>query len=253
MTTNLTQISILLTLSGFLFSACGSVDPIGFESEYSDSENFRLFPGDVVQIVVSNVESKTTVEEKMFDVSQTVRPDGNISVPLAGDYNVSGDTIGDVRKELSKTIGASLGDNQIEVSMFLVEAKSQVVHVFGEVGMPGRYQYSGSQTIIDVLAMAGGFNRRASYDVSVVRQNEAMLAEGKSIEVDVSAIMYDGDQSRNFYLQPRDIIVAERSIGAIIEDFVVSLFSPVKGLLEGITQVLFGSTSLGWATSETSK
>jgi len=84
-----------------------------------------------------------------------VRPDGKISLPLIGDLRADGRTPTQLQDEIRQKLLAYLSDP--EVSVIVQEAKSQKFNILGEIERPGSYVLSHSMTVLDAIAVAGGF------------------------------------------------------------------------------------------------
>ena len=123
-------------------------------------EEYRLGPGDKLRIEV--------YKDPQLSQSAQIRPDGKITLPLIGDVAASGQT----PLELRDSIAASLKEfiTNPTVTVIVVEALASQVFVMGEVTHPGPVQLHGPTTILQVLAVAGGFKEFANTkDVRVMR------------------------------------------------------------------------------------
>src|SRR5207249_4439847 len=111
-------------------------------------EGYRIGPEDMLQISVW----KNDALSKLVPV----RPDGMISLPLLHDVQAAGLT----PMELRDTLARKLTDFMPapEVSVIVTDVRSFKVSVIGEVHKPARYELKGRTTVLDVLALAGGFN-----------------------------------------------------------------------------------------------
>jgi polysaccharide export outer membrane protein len=122
--------------------------------------DYRLAAGDKLRIEV--------YKDAQLSQSLQVRPDGKITLPLVGDIAAAGRT----SMELRDTIAASLEEYIREpvITVIVVETTPQVVYVTGEVTKPGPVTISGPLTILQALAMAGGFTDFANRkDVQILR------------------------------------------------------------------------------------
>src|SRR5438034_6178648 len=88
-----------------------------------------------------------------------VRPDGMISLPLVQDVQAAGLTPMELRDALTKKLSEFMPSP--EVSVIVTEVRSFKVSVIGEVVKPARYELKSRATVLDVLAIAGGFNEFA--------------------------------------------------------------------------------------------
>lgn len=84
----------------------------------------------------------------------TVRPDGRISLPLVDDIEVEGLTI----PELDKVVTAKLQEyiKYPEVSISIRRLGGKRVIVLGEVNYAGVYQVTGTESVLEAIAMAQG-------------------------------------------------------------------------------------------------
>ena len=105
--------------------------------------NYRVLPPDVLSI-------QSRFVPEIHNVSQQVRPDGVLNLPLVGELYVAGLT----PKEIEQKIAAAAeyyyedADATVAVSGY----NSQRIYVFGQVSAPGPQQWTGTNTVLDVLA-----------------------------------------------------------------------------------------------------
>jgi len=153
---------------------------------------YRIGPEDVLQISVWKNEAMSRVVP--------VRPDGMISLPLLSDIQAAGSTPTELRDLLLKRLAEYMPAP--EVSVIVTEVRSFKVSVLGEVRKPGRYELKSWTTVLDVLAMAGGFTQFASRSRIVILQPDGKTM--KRIPFNYNKIA--GEQE-NFYLRNGDIVL----------------------------------------------
>ncbi|MEZ5286669.1 MAG: polysaccharide biosynthesis/export family protein [Vicinamibacterales bacterium] len=112
---------------------------------------YRISRGDKLRIEV--------YKDEYLSQSVQVRPDGRITLPLIGDLAASGLTA----VQLRDRIGTSLKEyvSNPVVTVIVVEATDPVVYVMGEVNNPGSIPIRGPLTVLQALAVAGGFKEFA--------------------------------------------------------------------------------------------
>ncbi len=159
------------------------------------SLGYRIGAEDVLQISVWNNEALSRVVP--------VRPDGMISLPLLNDVPAAGSTPLELRDALMKRLAEYVP--QPEVSVIVTEVRSFKVSVIGRVAKPGRYELKTWATVVDVLAMAGGFTEYASKSRIVVLRSEGKTQ--KRIPFNYDKLDSDGRERVNFYVQPGDIVL----------------------------------------------
>src|SRR2546428_11392213 len=127
----------------------------------ADQEEYTIGPEDVLNISVwQNDQLSRTVP---------VRPDGKISLPLVNDIQAAGLTPMQLRGTLAKKLADRI--SAPEVSVIVVEVHSMKVSIVGEVERPGRFELRSQATVLDILALAGGFKEFAATDrIFIVRK-----------------------------------------------------------------------------------
>lgn len=83
-----------------------------------------------------------------------VRPDGKISLPLLGEFQAAGSTAKQLEAKLVKALAEIVQNPQVTV--IVQEIRSRKFSISGEVNRPGAYPITGSLTILDAVAIAGG-------------------------------------------------------------------------------------------------
>jgi polysaccharide export outer membrane protein len=88
-----------------------------------------------------------------------VNGQGQISMPLVGVISVGGMTTQQIEKRLKDAYGSEYLRNP-QITVEVKEFHHQRVAVTGAVPKPGYYDIIGPRTLLEVLAMAGGFTNR---------------------------------------------------------------------------------------------
>jgi len=154
---------------------------------------YRIGPEDVLTISVWKNDSLTR--------SVPVRPDGKISLPLLNDVQAAGLSAQDLRDVLTQKLGAYMPNP--EVSVIVTSINSFKVSLIGEINRPGRIELRSWTTVLDALALAGGFTPFASRSKIVILQPDGKGM--KRIPFNYNKAL-DGEQE-NFYLRNGDIIL----------------------------------------------
>lgn len=168
--------------------------------------DYRIGPEDMLQISVWKNETMSR--------TVPVRPDGKISLPLLHDVQAAGLTPLELRDILTQKLTEYMPNP--EVSVIVTEVRSFKVSVIGEVLKPARYELKSWSTVLDALALAGGFTPFAAKSKIVIfrpdgntvkripfNYNKLTASEGF-----LDRILNAGsDMPENFYLQNGDIIL----------------------------------------------
>jgi len=129
-----------------------------------------------------------------------VSQSGIISLPLLGDIRVVGLTPAAVEQELRLRYAKYL--HEPEVGVLVKEYRSQRVSVLGAVQHPGVFSLTGPKTLVDVLALAGGLNEKASGQVHLSRQG-SQGQEGYLIDL---LALTENAAAHNLLVRAEDVI-----------------------------------------------
>lgn len=146
-------------LLGCLLAACTSTpEPMvpaqnvqGFQPYSSALPNYRVFPGDQLEITFySAPELSRTV---------LVGPDGRIQLPLVDPVMVADLTVPEINQKLQQIMGTRLVDPS--TSAVVTTFGPQRVFVGGEVRQPGVVDIPGQMDALQAIIAAGGFTDRS--------------------------------------------------------------------------------------------
>jgi polysaccharide export outer membrane protein len=135
----------------------------------------------------------------------TVRPDGMISLPLIGDVLAAGQT----PDELQKVIVKRLKEYQetVVVSVIVLNVNSYRIFVLGEVAKPGLLTLKRKTTLLQAIALAGGFNQFASKNkITVIRERSSGDTKEEKIMIRFDDIINDSKLDTNIFLKSGDTI-----------------------------------------------
>jgi len=140
------------------------------------------------------------------DVSRSlpVRSDGKISLPLVGELQASGQTPQQLEQEITKRLASYISEP--EVTVIVTDSKSQKINILGMVSRPGAYLLTSSTTVLDAIAMSGGFKDFAKQkSIYVLRQD----ADGKQqrLSFNYKDVIKGKNTEQNIRLQAGDTVV----------------------------------------------
>jgi len=140
------------------------------------------------------------------DVSKTVpvRSDGKISLPLVGELQAAGQTPRQLEQEISKRLQSYISEP--EVTVIVTDSKSQKINILGMVSRPGAFLMTSSTTVLDAIAMAGGFRDFAKQkSIYVLRTGP----DGKQnrIPFNYKDVIKGKNPDQNIRLQAGDTVV----------------------------------------------
>ena len=137
---------------------------------------YRIGPLDVLDITVFQVPDLTKTVQ--------VADSGTINLPLVGEVPVAGKTAQDVERDLTAKLGAKYLQNP-QVTVYVKEYNSQQVTIEGAIKKPGVFPLRGKTSLLQLIALANGFEDSSDYTVLILRQNNGKRSAAK---FDVGAI-----------------------------------------------------------------
>jgi polysaccharide biosynthesis/export protein len=162
----------------------------------ASAKDYRLLPGDKLRVEV--------YKDAQLSQSLQVRPDGKVTLPLIGDIVATDLT----PIQLRDRIATGLKDyiNNPVVTVIVVEASPVMVYVMGEVAQPGSIPMRGPMTILQALAMAGGFREFANTkDIRILRKTSGILGTVETIRFNYNDAVKGS--AAPIFLSPGDMIV----------------------------------------------
>lgn len=173
-------------------------------NEQSAVQKYRIGAGDNINISVwKNPDLSGAV---------TVRPDGNVTMPLVGDIVAAGKT----SDELAATVTEKLTNfvRNPEVTVIVTNPASADFHnrvrITGAVNQQLSVPFRSGMTIMDLVLEAGGLSDFALANNALLYR-KAASGELVAYSIRLKDILYKGDLKTNYPLQPSDVItVPER-------------------------------------------
>jgi polysaccharide export outer membrane protein len=186
---------------------------------------------------------------------QQIRPDGKISFEGVGEMEAAGKTPAEVANILR---GKILDLYQIEgnhpIDVRVVAFRSKRYYVLGQVNDPGPQVYSGRDTVLGALALAGSPNPMAWVErIQVIRPSRSGNVRPKIFEFNYDRAAAHGDASKDVLLQEGDIIYVPPTVLAAaamkIEEFIRPIARAFSGYYimgGGATEDVVRYRSLGY-------
>ena len=187
--------------AAFILFSCVSVMAQSQQSRPVEASGLRedeyvLGPEDVIEVFVW--------KEPDLSTTVMVRPDGKISLPLISQLQAGGKTARQLQEEISDGLRQYV-DNAV-VNVVIREVNSPKISVLGEVHKPDQYKIRHKVTVLDAIALAGGFTEFA-------KQNEVLVIRNSSsgfqkFRLNLKRLLKDGT-GEPFYLRPFDTVYVQ--------------------------------------------
>lgn len=192
-----------VTIGLFLVVACttpSAPPPVDDAAGSAFATEYRIGIGDNLKIdVYRNAD---------LSVSVSVRPDGKITVPVAGDVAVGGHTPEEVSKVVAAALAEYIRDPIVTTTVIGMGSNEFLtrVRVTGAVVKPTSTQYRKGMTVLDLILESGGVNEFASPSGTILYR-----ASGEHIKIRLDRLLKGADMSTNYAVKPGDLInVPER-------------------------------------------
>lgn len=143
------------------------------ECKQSTTE-YKLGAGDKIRVVV--------LSDPQFSGDYEVNSSGSINARMLGNLSVTGTTMADLEEQLkSRYLSAGfLTDPRISVEL----VSYRPFFILGEVNRPGSFNYLSCLRVVQAVAVAGGYTRRASRGRITIRRFFSNFAEEEYVTED---------------------------------------------------------------------
>jgi len=210
----------LLLVAGVLALGCwpganvaraASTEEVTVTSPPQQTGDYRLGPGDKLRLIVYGEDDLGGT----FDVDGA----GNVSLPLIGQVQVAGRSARDVEN----IVTADFADGFLKQPRVNIEiVQYRPFYVIGEVNKPGQYPYVSDMSVLNAVALAGGYTEKAVESGVYIRRN------GETKES-----YYDADGATKIY--PGDVVRVP--VSTFWE--VLSAAGPITGIAYGLRNGIF--------------
>ena len=143
-------------------------------------------------------------KEQDLTRSVIVRSDGKISLPLVGEVQATGRTPLKLEQEISAKLSSYISEP--EVTVMVQQINSEKFNILGQVVKPGSYSLTGSATVLDAIALAGGFKDFAKQkSIYILRQKDN--GTQSRIAFNYKDVVNGKHPEQNIKLEPHDTVV----------------------------------------------
>ena len=145
-----------------------------------EAKAYTLGAGDRLRITVYN--------EPDLSGEYEVNGQGLVSVPLVGQVKIIGMTTAEVQALLTQKYGK---DYLVNPSVTIEVMNYRPFFIIGEVNHPGSYPYVNGMTVINAVALAGGYTPRASHEGIKIKHSNESTEQEKDAKED--SVVLPGD------------------------------------------------------------
>src|SRR5205814_4694241 len=178
----------MLTLLAFALAGCETeIHSTTLSGQAEVPRHVILAPGDVVKLTFSSAPE--------LNQSQKVRADGKLSLPLIGEVDAAGKTVGQLQSDLIQLYKPQLKTPEVTVSL---EGSVTTVTVSGAVAKPAKFTFERPTTVFQAIMEAGGPN--AHGNLGRVRLHRIVNGVQRSQVFDLHGLL-KGEGNKPFYVR----------------------------------------------------
>jgi polysaccharide biosynthesis/export protein len=201
---------VTLCVTAFVPAAVAAARGFGLQSpamhaSSSDETSPATKPHDASYVIgSSDVLAITVWKEPEVSRSIPVRPDGRISLPLVGEIQAAGRTPVQLEQDIAAKLQAYI--SKPDVTVIVEQINSEKFNILGRVAKPGSYLLSGTTTVLDAIALAGGFQDFAKQGgIYILRPNPQ--GGDSRLAFNYKQVIKGKHTEQNIRLEPRDTII----------------------------------------------
>lgn len=146
--------------------------------------------------------------------------DGNLDLPLIGTVKAGCLSVDQLEADLVKRLGAYVRNPQVSVTV--VQYRSEPVFFIGAFQRPGIYPLQGRRTLVEMLSSIGGLQPNASRRITITRNLEYgpiplptavtnKAANTSTVEISMGSLRDQVNPAEDIVLQPYDQISVSRA------------------------------------------
>lgn len=213
-------------------AACGGtpahvpLPPLDAQTQPVDLTQYRLQPGDEVRVKY--------LYHPELNVKLPIRPDGDLSLQIAGDIHAAGLTTDELEEVIKTRSNHRL--REPEVNVIISRLGERKVYVLGEVRSPGFVLYHEGLTPLQAIVERGGFTTTARVD-SVLRLSP-IKSDYQGTRLDLSKPLDDG-VPEGVELVVGDVVYVPRTFIGDVNLFVAQY---IRGILPIEPRIGAGTT-----------
>ena len=182
-------------LCAFVQIGCQTDSGTSLASEASVPKHVILASGDVVKLTFSSAPE--------LNQSQKIRADGKLSLPLVGEVDAGGKTVGQLQSALIELYKSQLKTPEVTVSL---ESSITTVTVSGAVNKPTKLTFERPTTVLQAIMEAGGPSEFGT--LKRVRLMRVVNGVYKSQVMDLHDL---SKEVKPFYVRDNDLIYVPQS------------------------------------------
>lgn len=183
----------------------------------SEPTRYTVGPDDVIEIVVRR--------HPEFSGQYPINAEGKIQYKFVGDIEIKGLSKTEVKDKISQILSKFVINPEVDVT--ILEYRSKVIYVIGEVGGPGKYYMKADQISLREAVVQAGLPTlsAAMRRTQLIRPDKT--GKPKILIVDLYALLYEGKLNLDKVMFPGDVLVVPATFFAKVMRIISPVASPV--------------------------
>jgi polysaccharide export outer membrane protein len=222
--------SITLRLLGQVPAARRTITELTLELEKRYTQYYRM-PSITVtprQVNTRLEDLRAAIDRRAGTGGQSIQarisPDGTVQLVAIGSVPAVGLTLDELKSEIDARYEAIV--DGIEVTPILSQRAPRQVFVIGEVRQPGRFSLEGPTTLMQAIAMAGGWNVGANLrEVVVFRRAEDWRLMATKLDIRGGLYATRPIPADEIWLRDSDLVVVPKHVILQMDDFINLVFT----------------------------
>lgn len=239
--------SVTLRLLGQVRASGRTVEDLRKHLEELYTE-FYLVPAITVTPIKINtrLEDLRSAVDARFGAGGQIRnarisPDGTVQLPGIGSVPAQGLTLDELKKEIDERYAQFVGG--IEVTPTLAMRAPRYIYVVGEVRQPGRFTLEGPTTVMQSIALAGGWNNGGNLrEIVVFRRGDDWQLMATKLDMRGALLGKRPCPADEIWLRDSDVVVVPKSAILLADDFIELVFTRgIYGVIPFSTNYTFNN------------
>jgi polysaccharide export outer membrane protein len=136
----------------------------------------------------------------------TVRPDGNVTLPLLGDIKAAGLRPTELKDQITQAASKLISDPNVTVVVRQINSRN--IFITGGVARPGAYPVSGQMNVLQIITVAGGLTEFAdAKNISIIRVENGQT---RRFKFNYNEVLDGKKMEQNILLKPGDTVLVKQ-------------------------------------------
>ncbi|HVA50327.1 MAG TPA: polysaccharide biosynthesis/export family protein [Pirellulales bacterium] len=153
----------------------------------------------------------------------TVTPEGTVQLPVVQSVSVQGLTLAETQREIESRVAEQI--DGVEITPVLVTRAPRYVYLLGEVRRPGRYELVAPTTVMQAIALAGGWNYGGNlWHTVIFRRGDDWRLIATQLDLRGSLYGHRPCPADEIWINDSDVVLVPKSRVLVAENIIALMF-----------------------------